>query len=106
MSKNQVWSQVLANKCLTPILSPHTGFAPKEIITRINDLHPKVLVTATNGVEVNKIVDYKRMVDEALANTPHAPKRVIVYKREENNVPHNMLHGRDVYWHELAQVRR
>ena len=58
------------------------GFAPHELAVRIEDAEPKVLITATSGIEVDRIIPYKPMVDEAIEQSSHKPEKVIVYNRE------------------------
>ncbi len=58
------------------------GFAPNELAIRIDDAKPKVLITATSGIEIDRIIPYKPMVDEAIETANHKPKNVIVYNRE------------------------
>lgn len=59
------------------------GFAPHELAVRIDDAKPKVVVTASCGVEVNRVIPYKPMVDKAIAEAVHKPANVIVYQREQ-----------------------
>src|SRR5438874_259775 len=42
------------------------GFAPAELATRLDDARPKVVVSASNGVEVNRVVPYKPLLDAAI----------------------------------------
>ena len=58
------------------------GFAPAELAVRIEDAKPKVLITATSGIEIDRIIPYKPMVDEAIDLSEHKPEKVIVYNRE------------------------
>ena len=58
------------------------GFAPNELAVRIEDAEPKVLITATSGIEIDRIIPYKPMVDEAIELSAHKPEKVIVYNRE------------------------
>lgn len=58
------------------------GFAPHELAVRIEDAEPKVLITATSGIEVDRIIPYKPMVDEAIEQSSFKPEKVIVYNRE------------------------
>ena len=58
------------------------GFAPNELALRINDAKPKVLITATSGIEIDRIIPYKPMVDEAIDIANVKPEKVIVYNRE------------------------
>ncbi len=57
------------------------GFAPKELATRIDDCEPKVIISATSGIEVDKIIPYKPMVDEAIEIAEHKPNYVVLYNR-------------------------
>ena len=57
------------------------GFAPHELAIRIDDCKPKVIITASNGIEINKIVPYKPFVDEAVNQAKYKPEHVIVYNR-------------------------
>ncbi|MGO3690608.1 MAG: AMP-binding protein, partial [Psychroflexus halocasei] len=58
------------------------GFAPKELALRIDDIKPKVLLTATSGIEVDRIIPYKPMVDEAIKMAKHKPDNVIIHNRK------------------------
>lgn len=57
------------------------GFAPHELAIRIDDAKPKLIITATSGIEVDRIIPYKPMVDEAIQMAEHKPENVIVYNR-------------------------
>ncbi|PIE49387.1 MAG: propionyl-CoA synthetase [Flavobacteriales bacterium] len=57
------------------------GFAPKELAIRINDCKPKVILTASSGIEVDRIIPYKPYVDEAIKIAEHKPTSVIIYQR-------------------------
>ncbi|GAB3290338.1 propionyl-CoA synthetase [Pseudidiomarina andamanensis] len=59
------------------------GFAPHELAVRIDDATPKVVVTASCGVEVNRVIPYKPMVDKAIVEAVHKPANVIVYQRAQ-----------------------
>nr|BBH92693.1 acetyl-coenzyme A synthetase [Thermogemmatispora argillosa] len=76
------------------------GFAASALEERINDARAKVLITVDTGHRGGKLIEYKKICDEALANTPTIEK-VIVFKREGTEVP--MQAGRDVYADELLQ---
>jgi propionyl-CoA synthetase len=58
------------------------GFAPHELSIRINDCKPKAIITASNGVEIEKIIPYKPFVDEAIAKADYKPTNVIIFNRE------------------------
>ncbi len=57
------------------------GFAPNELAIRIDDSKPKVIITATSGMEVDRLIAYKPMVDEAIEKATFKPTSVVVYQR-------------------------
>ncbi|WP_281846595.1 acetate--CoA ligase [Olleya namhaensis] len=57
------------------------GFAPHELAIRIDDCKPKAIITASNGVEIQKIIPYKPFVDQAIAKAKNKPEHVIVFDR-------------------------
>ncbi len=59
------------------------GFAARELAVRIDDAKPKVIVTASCGIEINKVIEYKPLVDEAIELASHAVEHCIVYQREQ-----------------------
>jgi propionyl-CoA synthetase len=59
------------------------GFAPHELAARIDDARPKVIVTASCGIEPRHVVEYKPLIDEAVAFATHRPERVIVLQRPQ-----------------------
>ena len=80
------------------------GFAADELATRINDARPKVIVSASCGIEVNRVVPYKPMLDKAIASAKHKPERCIILQRPQ--VAAELLDGRDLTWSEsLAHAK-
>lgn len=57
------------------------GFAPHELAIRIDDAKPKAIITATSGIEIDRIIPYKPMVDDAMSKATHKPEHVVVYNR-------------------------
>ena len=57
------------------------GFAPHELAIRIDDCKPKVIITATSGMEVDRLIAYKPLVDEAVEKATHKVEKIIVYQR-------------------------
>ncbi|AUC81732.1 acetate--CoA ligase [Lacinutrix sp. Bg11-31] len=57
------------------------GFAPHELAIRIDDCKPKAIITASNGIEIERIIPYKPFVDEAIAKAENKPEHVIVFDR-------------------------
>lgn len=65
------------------------GFAAPELANRIDDCQPKVIITASCGLEPNKVIHYRPIVDEALSlckvveNANKTVKRIIVQRRDK-----------------------
>src|SRR5690554_1063264 len=60
------------------------GFAPHELAVRIEDAAPKVVVAASCGVEVNKVLPYKPIVDAAIEQSSHKPDACVIFQREQH----------------------
>lgn len=58
------------------------GFAPHELAIRIDDCKPRVILTASSGIEVDRLIAYKPLVDEAIELANHKPKKVVVFNRK------------------------
>jgi propionyl-CoA synthetase len=58
------------------------GFAPHELAIRIDDCKPRVVITASSGIEVDRLIAYKPLVDEAINLANHKPKKVVVFNRK------------------------
>lgn len=58
------------------------GFAPHELAIRIDDCKPKVILTASSGIEIDRLIAYKPLVDEAIQLAEHKPKKVVVFNRK------------------------
>ena len=71
------------------------GFAPAELATRIDDAQPKVIVTASCGVERSRVVPYKPMVDDAIERAQHKPERVLLVQRPQLEAE---MGERDIDW--------
>ncbi|TKE96067.1 propionyl-CoA synthetase [Vibrio kanaloae] len=76
------------------------GFAPHELAVRIEDAEPKVLITASCGVEINKVLPYKPMVDRAIMDSRWKPEKVVVFQREQALAELN--NERDVLWQQAV----
>lgn len=76
------------------------GFAPHELAVRIDDAKPKVVVTASCGIEIARIVSYKPLLDDALEQASHKPHACIVYQREQELA--TLQEGRDLDWLEAV----
>ena len=74
------------------------GFAANELAVRIDDAKPKVVVSASCGIEVSRIISYKPLLDEAIRLAKHKPEKCIILQRPMQ--PAEMIAGRDLDWEE------
>jgi propionyl-CoA synthetase len=76
------------------------GFAASELATRINDAKPKVIVSASCGIEVKRVIPYKPLLDKAIemSNEDATPQHCIIYQRPMASAA--MMGGRDLDWAE------
>ena len=74
------------------------GFAAHELAIRIDDARPKVVVSASCGIEVNRVIEYKPLLDAALDEAQNAPTTCVIFQRPQAEA--SMLEGRDVDWQE------
>ncbi|SEQ76416.1 propionyl-CoA synthetase [Amphritea atlantica] len=72
------------------------GFAAHELAVRIDDAEPKVVVTASCGIEIAKVIEYKPLLDEAIEKSAHKPDSCIIFQRPQ--VAASMIEGRDIDW--------
>jgi len=72
------------------------GFAAPELAVRIDDCQPKIVVSASCGIEVNRIVEYKPLLDQAIEIADHKPDHCVVFQREMAAA--TMRPGRDLDW--------
>jgi propionyl-CoA synthetase len=76
------------------------GFASRELATRIDDAKPKVVLSASCGIEVDRIVPYKPLLDAAIEMAESKPDRCVILQRPEQTA--DLLPGRDFDWAEIA----
>jgi propionyl-CoA synthetase len=76
------------------------GFAAHELAVRIEDAKPKALITASCGIEVTKVIEYKPLVDRAIEQSSHKPELCVVYQRPQ--VTANLSEGRDYDWNDMT----
>jgi len=72
------------------------GFAPPELAVRLDDATPKVLLTASCGIEISRVIEYKPIVDAAIEMANHKPSACVVLQRPQATA--SMQTGRDVDW--------
>ena len=80
------------------------GFAAKELATRIDDAKPKLIVTASCGVEPGRVVAYMPLLNGAIEIASHKPDACIVLQREMEQA--ELTPGRDHDWHERMAAAR
>ncbi|MEX1315431.1 MAG: propionyl-CoA synthetase [Desulfotignum sp.] len=74
------------------------GFAAHELATRINDAKPKVIVTASCGIEIKRVIEYKPLLDKAIDLSDTKPESCIIFQRPQAAA--NLKPGRDFDWNE------
>jgi propionyl-CoA synthetase len=72
------------------------GFAPKELATRIDDARPKVILSASCGIEGARVVAYKPLLDEAIKLARHKPDACLILQRPQCEA--TLVEGRDHDW--------
>ena len=75
------------------------GFAAHELAVRIDHAKPKLVISASCGIEPGRIVDYKPLLDAAIAMSKHKPERSIIYQRPIQRAA--LIPGRDLDWNEV-----
>ena len=76
-----------------------SGFSAKALADRANDSESKIIITADGGYRRGKIIELKKIVDEAALSIPSLEK-VIILKRASNDIK---MTNRDLWWHEIVQ---
>jgi len=74
------------------------GFAANELATRIDDAKPKAIVAASCGIEPNRVVSYKPLLDNAMELASHKPATCVILQRPQEKAQLNP--GRDIDWHD------
>jgi propionyl-CoA synthetase len=69
------------------------GFAANELATRIEDAEPKLIVSASCGIEPGRVVHYKPLLDQAIELSAHKPEGCIILQRPQAGA--SLIAGRD-----------
>ena len=77
------------------------GFAPHELAVRIDDATPKVIVSASCGIEVSKVIAYKGLLDDAISQASHKPSHCVILQRPQQTC--ELVADRDVEWESLIK---
>lgn len=72
------------------------GFAAQELAKRIDDAKPKVILSASCGIEIKRVIEYKPLLDRAIELAAHKPECCIIYQRPQFTSA--LLGGRDHDW--------
>ncbi|NRQ33545.1 propionyl-CoA synthetase [Nonomuraea sp. NN258] len=72
------------------------GFAARELAVRIDHARPKVVLSASCGIEPARVVAYKPLLDAALEQAAHRPAHCVIVQREQ--CPADLVPGRDLDW--------
>jgi propionyl-CoA synthetase len=77
------------------------GFAAHELATRINDAKPRVIVSASCGIEIKRVIEYKPLLDKAIDLSDTKPEACIIFQRPQAAA--KMQPGRDFDWNEAME---
>jgi propionyl-CoA synthetase len=78
------------------------GFAAHELAVRIDDAQPKVIVSASCGVEIQKLIPYKPLIDQAIISADFKPSHCIIFQRDMLTA--DLQAGRDLCWQDLMET--
>jgi propionyl-CoA synthetase len=78
------------------------GFAARELATRIDDASPKVIISASCGIEPNRVISYKPLLDEAIEIADAKPEHCVVLQREVQTC--DLIATRDVDYAKAVQA--
>jgi propionyl-CoA synthetase len=76
------------------------GFAAHELAKRIDDAKPRLVLSASCGIEVNRVVPYKPLLDGAIEASRHKPERCVILQRPQERAA--LVRGRDVDWDDFV----
>jgi len=80
------------------------GFAANELAVRIEDAAPKVVLAASCGIEPNRVVAYKPLLDAAIGASRHKPEACLILQRPQGRA--TLVAGRDRDWAESVAAAR
>src|SRR5674536_313992 len=75
------------------------GFAPHELAIRIDDAQPRVVISASCGIEGQRVIEYKPFLDAAIAEAENKPERCVIFQRPQATAA---LAHRDLDWGEVT----
>jgi len=77
------------------------GFAASELAVRIDDVEAKLVISASCGIEFEKVIAYKPLVDEAIEKAQHKPQKCVVFQRE--TLTADLSNAFDIDWIDFIQ---
>ncbi|RDU62245.1 propionyl-CoA synthetase [Helicobacter didelphidarum] len=80
------------------------GFGAHELAMRIEDCKPSMIITASCGIEVNKIIDYKEILDSAIKQSSHKVNAVLLWQRPQKHA--DTIPFRDIDWENLEMMAK
>lgn len=75
------------------------GFASNELAVRIDDAKPKAIIAASCGLEPNRIIEYKPLIDSAIELASYKPETVVIFQRPQCEA--KLINGRDYDWEHI-----
>jgi propionyl-CoA synthetase len=75
------------------------GFASRELASRIDDAKPKLILSASCGIELNRVIPYKPLLDQAIDQARHKPRQCLILQRPQQQAL--LVRGRDLEWEEV-----
>lgn len=78
------------------------GFASPELAVRIDDAKPKLILSASCGIEINRVIEYKPLLDGAIELAKHKVNKCIIYQRQQSQS--SMIDGRDIDWESACKI--
>ena len=80
------------------------GFAANELATRIDDAKPRVILSASCGIEGSRVIAYKPLLDRAIEMARHKPQNCLILQRTQAEAA--LAPGRDRDWITAAAAAR
>jgi len=80
------------------------GFAPHELAIRIEDAKPKVILSASCGIEFQRIIPYKPLIDKALEQTKHQPDYHVILQRDQHKA--ELTSDKEFDWREAVKTAK
>jgi propionyl-CoA synthetase len=80
------------------------GFAPTELATRIDDAEPKIILSASCGIEPSRVVPYKPLLDAAIELSRAKPAACLILQRPQTEA--EIVAGRDFDWQDMVAAAK